>query len=310
MLSGCFYSEYCTLFTDKRGCSCSQRLLGSFAAVSRHRRLNCLCDIVISMLCRNCVGTVNLNCALDLALITTRARNAEYNPSRFPAVVLRLAEPKCSALIFRSGKMVVTGAKNEDDTCFAARKIAKVLKKLGFDTRFLNFAIHNIVGTGDVGFPIRLEGIAQEHAAFCSYEPELFPGLIYRMQIPRLVIIIFVSGKIVLTGGKARSQLLQAAEAIHPVLLKFRKEQAGAPALTPAPAATAPPSSSSASAAPPLAAATRKPPVVAASSRRAAPRVATAAAGGAGGKKSTVTAGTTVYSRMQGTAIRIPSKKR
>jgi transcription initiation factor TFIID TATA-box-binding protein len=259
---------------------------------------------------------VNLNCQLELARIATRARNAEYNPSRFPAVVLRLAEPKASALIFRTGKLIITGTKNEDDTCFAARKVAKMLKKLDFDTKFINFGIQNIVSTGDVGFPVRLEGIAQEHAPFCSYEPELFPGLIYRMQVPKVVILIFVSGKIVLTGAKARSQLVQAAELIHPVLVTFSKHQTGHAATSAAAAPTAISSSSSSSASssassssasssssaaavvPAVRAAARMPPRVAAaapavSARKGIPRVASKAATGT----------------KRGTAARIPAEK-
>jgi transcription initiation factor TFIID TATA-box-binding protein len=70
-----------------------------------------------------------------------------------------------------------------------------------------------MVGTCDVGFPIRLEGIVFQHARFSSYEPELFPGLIYRMVSPKIVLLIFVSGKLVLTGGKTRKDIYQVTPA-------------------------------------------------------------------------------------------------
>jgi transcription initiation factor TFIID TATA-box-binding protein len=76
---------------------------------------------------------------------------------------------------------------------------------LGFPAKFKDFKIQNIVGSCDVKFPIRLEGLAYSHAAFSSYEPELFPGLIYRMKVPKIVLLIFVSGKIVITGAKVIS---------------------------------------------------------------------------------------------------------
>lgn len=81
---------------------------------------------------RNIVSTVNLNCKLDLKKIALHARNAEYNPKRFAAVIMRIREPRTTALIFSSGKMVCTGAKSEDDSRLAARKYARIVQKLGF----------------------------------------------------------------------------------------------------------------------------------------------------------------------------------
>ncbi|KAH0927336.1 LOW QUALITY PROTEIN: hypothetical protein HID58_019592 [Brassica napus] len=152
---------------------------------------------------QNIVSTVNLDCKLDLKAIALQARNAEYNPKRFAAVIMRIREPKTTALIFASGKMVCTGAKSEYFSKMAARKYARIVQKLGFPAKFKDFKIQNIVGSCDVKFPIRLEGLAYSHAAFSSYEPELFPGLIYRMKVPKIVLLIFVSGKIVITGAKS-----------------------------------------------------------------------------------------------------------
>ncbi|KAG5440844.1 hypothetical protein PCK2_000143 [Pneumocystis canis] len=168
---------------------------------------------------QNIVATVNLDCRLDLKTIALHARNAEYNPKviplRFAAVIMRIREPKTTALIFASGKMVVTGAKSEDDSKLASRKYARIIQKLGFNAKFTDFKIQNIVGSCDVKFPIRLEGLAYSHGTFSSYEPELFPGLIYRMVKPKIVLLIFVSGKIVLTGAKVREEIYQAFEVIN-----------------------------------------------------------------------------------------------
>ncbi|KAL2149377.1 hypothetical protein VTH82DRAFT_8725 [Thermothelomyces myriococcoides] len=172
---------------------------------------------------QNIVATVNLDCRLDLKTIALHARNAEYNPKRFAAVIMRIREPKTTALIFASGKMVVTGAKSEDDSKLASRKYARIIQKLGFNAKFTDFKIQNIVGSCDIKFPIRLEGLASKHHNFSSYEPELFPGLIYRMIKPKIVLLIFVSGKIVLTGAKVREEIYQAFEMIYPVLQDFRK---------------------------------------------------------------------------------------
>ncbi|KAJ6606408.1 TBP-domain-containing protein [Mycena vulgaris] len=172
---------------------------------------------------QNIVATVNLDCRLDLKTIALHARNAEYNPKRFAAVIMRIRDPKTTALIFASGKMVVTGAKSEDDSRLASRKYARIVQKLGFEAKFSEFKIQNIVGSCDVKFPIRLEGLAYSHGQFSSYEPELFPGLIYRMIKPKVVLLIFVSGKIVLTGAKVREEIYTAFNTIYTVLCEFRK---------------------------------------------------------------------------------------
>ncbi|XP_008268019.3 TATA box-binding protein-like 2 [Oryctolagus cuniculus] len=180
------------------------------------------CSGIVPQL-QNIVSTVNLACKLDLKKIALHAKNAEYNPKRFAAVIMRIREPRTTALIFSSGKMVCTGAKSEEQSRLAARKYARVVQKLGYPARFLDFKIQNMVGSCDVRFPIRLEGLVLTHQQFSSYEPELFPGLIYRMVKPRIVLLIFVSGKVVLTGAKERSEIYEAFENIYPILKGFKK---------------------------------------------------------------------------------------
>ncbi|NXL75078.1 TBPL2 protein, partial [Leptocoma aspasia] len=119
---------------------------------------------------QNIVSTVNLACRLDLKNIALHARNAEYNPKRFAAVIMRIREPRTTALIFSSGKMVCTGAKSEEQSRLAARKYARVVQKLGFPAKFLDFKIQNMVGSCDVRFPIRLEGLVLTHQQFSRYE--------------------------------------------------------------------------------------------------------------------------------------------
>lgn len=90
---------------------------------------------------QNIVSTVNLGCKLDLKKIALHARNAEYNPKRFAAVIMRIREPRTTALIFSSGKMVCTGAKSEEQSRLAARKYARIVQKLGFDVSLLTFSL-------------------------------------------------------------------------------------------------------------------------------------------------------------------------
>lgn len=173
---------------------------------------------------QNIVSTANLGTELDLRMIAQNCRNAEFNPKRFAAVIIRIRDPKTTALIFKSGKMVITGAKSEEKSENAAKMYAKMIKKVGFpQVKMQEFKIQNIVGSCDVRFPINLESLNTAHGTFSTYEPELFPGLIYRMHEPKVVLLIFTSGKIVLTGAKTRENIHDAFNRIYNVLNKFKK---------------------------------------------------------------------------------------
>ncbi|XVF14934.1 hypothetical protein REPUB_Repub09cG0103900 [Reevesia pubescens] len=171
---------------------------------------------------QNIVSTVNLDCALDLKSIALHARNAEYNPRRFAAVIMRIREPKTTALIFSSGKIVCTGAKTQEQSRLAARKYTRVLQKLGFDVKFTDFKIQNMVASCNITVPISLVRLGHSHYEFSTYEPELFPGLIYRMRQPKITMLIFPSGKLVITGAKREAEIRKAFANIYPVLMSFR----------------------------------------------------------------------------------------
>lgn len=178
---------------------------------------------VIEPILQNVVSTVNLGTELNLTYINTRTRNSEYNPARFTGLIMRIRSPRATALIFKSGKVVCTGSKCEEDSLLAARKFARIVQKLGFPAKFLNFKIHNIVATADLKFPIKLDDLNDMHNQFTSYEPELYPGLIYRLVQPRVVLLIFVNGKIVLTGAKNREDLNDALRIMIPSIKHFKK---------------------------------------------------------------------------------------
>uniref|UniRef100_A0A2A4IZC2 TATA-box-binding protein n=1 Tax=Heliothis virescens TaxID=7102 RepID=A0A2A4IZC2_HELVI len=171
---------------------------------------------------QNCVSTIHLGCELKLLDIYCRTRFSEYNPARFHGVVMKIIDPRATALVFRSGKVLCTGLRNEHDSYIAARKFARIIQKLGYPAKFLDFKIQNFIATADLRFPIRLEALQQAHGQFASYEPELFPGLVYRMVRPRVVLLIFVNGKIVFTGGKTRGEINEALDIIYPILRSYR----------------------------------------------------------------------------------------
>ena len=145
---------------------------------------------------------------------------------------MRIREPRATALIFGTGKVVITGAKSEQDAYQAGRifertltKIQSKLLKTNEHESLTEFKVQNIVANGDLGFSIKLEALQEEHKKFarCHYEPELFPGLVYKMENPKVSLLIFTSGKVVLAGAKSRSDLYTAYQKIYPVLFAYKK---------------------------------------------------------------------------------------
>ena len=140
---------------------------------------------------------------------------------------MRIRDPKTTALIFASGRMVCTGAKSEEMSETACKQYAKAIVKAGIQGVTLSgFTIQNIVGSHDVGFHIKLESLRKTAEKISTYEPEMFPGLIFRMPEPNLVLLIFSSGKIVLTGAKERKQIYSAYKNIRQLLEKHKQEEA------------------------------------------------------------------------------------
>lgn len=78
--------------------------------------------------------------------------------------------------------------------------------------------MQNIVASHYVGFQIKLEELMNKAKEFSHYEPDCFPGLIFRMQTPKVVLLIFASGKIVLTGAKTRKDIYDAYDRIRAML--------------------------------------------------------------------------------------------
>lgn len=171
---------------------------------------------------QNTVASVSLGCRLDLKKIALRARNTEYKPHRHPALIMRIREPRATALIFSSGRILCSGARDEVKAKIATRRFARIIQKLGFDAHFYNFKIENMVASCDVGFLIRLEGLLLAARECASYEPELYAGLVYRMVEPRVTVLVFVSGKIVFTGGRTQEEFNDAFNNLYPLLKAFR----------------------------------------------------------------------------------------
>lgn len=175
----------------------------------------------------NVVSTVSLECQLSLRELALKLQNSEYNPKRINALIIRIKKPKTAALVFSNGKMVVVGADNEDDSKQAAKIYAKNIKSLGYnDIKFKNFKIENVVASCDANFQIQLTKLSLKLKLInnknCSYEPDIFPGLIYHMQDPKICLLIFKSGKLVFVGAKQRNDIYSAFEKIFPLLKQYK----------------------------------------------------------------------------------------
>jgi transcription initiation factor TFIID TATA-box-binding protein len=155
----------------------------------------------------NVVATATLNQNIDLNSIVRIFPGVEYRPEQFPGLVYRLRKPKTTTLIFSSGKMVCTGAKSERQARKAVTKVVDELKRNGIVIlRKPEIQIQNIVASAGLGGHIDLEKSTYSLRR-TMYEPEQFPGLIYRMDDPKVVILIFSTGKLVCTGAKKEAEV-------------------------------------------------------------------------------------------------------
>ena len=166
----------------------------------------------------NVVASATINQKIDLNAVVKGYPGVEYRPEQFPGLVFRLKRPKTATLIFSSGKMVCTGAKSEKESKRAVMKVVKELKKGGIIIIGKpELKIQNIVASAGLGGMIDLEKAAYS-LGHSMYEPEQFPGLIYRMAEPKVVILLFASGKLVCTGAKKEEDVYVAVEQLHTLL--------------------------------------------------------------------------------------------
>ena len=164
---------------------------------------------------QNVVAAVTLNQRFDLNAIVRGFPGVEYRPEKFPGLVFRLKKPKTAILIFSTGKMVCTGAKSENESKKAVKKVVKELKKSGIIIPGKpEIKVVNMVATANLSGRVELEE-ATYNLGKTMYEPEQFPGLIYRMDEPKVVILVFSSGKIVCTGATKEEDVYKAVAKLH-----------------------------------------------------------------------------------------------
>lgn len=167
---------------------------------------------------QNVVAIATLNQKIDLNAVVKGYPEAEYRPDRFPGLVFRLKRPKTGTLIFGSGKMVCTGAKSRKESLSVIMNVVKELKKCGIIIPSKpSVEVVNIVASASLGGTVDLEK-AVTTLGKAMYEPEQFPGLIYRMDEPKVVILVFASGSLVCTGAKKEQDVNDAVHKLHVIL--------------------------------------------------------------------------------------------
>jgi transcription initiation factor TFIID TATA-box-binding protein len=177
----------------------------------------------------NIVVSASLGHDIPLEKMAATLSNTEYNPEQFPGLVIRIKDPKTSALIFNSGKIVCTGAKNMDEVQKSIQQIIKSLEKINVKiTTEPEVTIQNIVASGGVGMDLNLNTLAMK-LQNTEYEPEQFPGLVYKVNVEpkgaksfKATFLLFSNGKIVCTGTKSNEQVHQAVDALVENLKKFK----------------------------------------------------------------------------------------
>lgn len=169
-----------------------------------------------SLKIENIVASAKVTDSLDLPSLASQLKDAEYNKKRFPGVVLRMQDPKIAALVFGSGKVVLTGAKSIDSLSRGLEILTDQLRALGIDIPDNpTYKVQNIVTSADLGTPINLNKIAVGfNLDKIEYEPEQFPGLVYRLDDPKVVVLLFGSGKLIITGGKVPEDARRAVQRI------------------------------------------------------------------------------------------------
>ncbi|HJM44629.1 MAG TPA: TATA-box-binding protein [Candidatus Poseidoniaceae archaeon] len=194
----------------------------------------------------NVVASTRVAEELDLPDIAVQL-HCEYEPEQFPGVVYRVKEPKLAILMFRSGRAVCTGGKNEENIHEGIKRMIGDLRGAGiktWDTSDVEIEVQNMVATYALHYPEDYAGKARMddhtlkikegdplkglprklnlnnltfHLPFdkVEYEPEQFPGLIYRLDYPKVVCLIFGSGKMVITGARHKDEILDAVQIIQ-----------------------------------------------------------------------------------------------
>jgi transcription initiation factor TFIID TATA-box-binding protein len=173
---------------------------------------------------QNVVASASLFVDVPLEKVATKLSNTEYNPEQFPGLVLRMTSLKITALVFSSGKIVVAGVKSEDGVPDAVKAIQKELARANIKcTKTPTMKVENMVASGDIGLKLNLTELAFSLPT-AEYEPEQFPGLVYKVPNWHITFLLFSTGKIVCTGAKNEKEVVKSIKDLRKTLLDAQKK--------------------------------------------------------------------------------------
>jgi len=176
-----------------------------------------------SLSIQNIVATTSLGKDVPLTKLAKTLSNTEYNPEQFPGLVLRIKKPKSAVLVFSSGNLVCTGTKSIAQVKEVIREVIKQLKKIGVRVTITpKITVQNIVASGSININLNLNFLALE-LENTEYEPEQFPGLVYKLVEPNATFLLFSNGKLVCTGTKNRAQLEDSMKQLKKKIREVQK---------------------------------------------------------------------------------------
>jgi len=174
---------------------------------------------------QNIVASTSLAHDIPLIKLAETLPNTEYNPEQFPGLVMRIKDPKTSALIFSSGKVVCTGAKSIPRLRESIKQIIKNIAKIGIKIKIKpRISVQNMVASGDIGMDLNLNKLTMK-LDNTEYEPEQFPGLVYKLAGTRATFLLFSNGKIVCTGTRSEVRLKEAVDKLVKVLKALKNKK-------------------------------------------------------------------------------------
>jgi transcription initiation factor TFIID TATA-box-binding protein len=176
----------------------------------------------------NIVASAALGAELDLYAIAKASADVDYEPEQFPGAIYKIKEPKVALLLFKNGKIICTGAKTEADIKRAIDMVIKVVRKYILSENksakriklHTEFKIENIVASADLGAELDLYAIAKA-SVDVDYEPEQFPGAIYKIKEPKVALLLFKNGKIICTGAKTEADIKKAIDQVIKVVKNY-----------------------------------------------------------------------------------------
>ncbi len=174
---------------------------------------------------QNIVATTSLGKPVSLTKLARTQSNTEYNPEQFPGLVLRIKKPKSAVLVFSSGNLVCTGTKSVAQVKAVIGEVIKQLGKIGVKiTDKPKITVQNIVASGSIDMSLNLNILALQ-LENTEYEPEQFPGLVYKLEDPTATFLLFSNGKLVCTGTKNKEQLEESMRQLNKNLRDAAKKK-------------------------------------------------------------------------------------